>query len=427
MGKSRVKFTITSAGSYGSTIKSIVTSFNGQSLSGASPTSALLASSGTLKATVTVTDSRGRKATGTTNISVTKYTEPVINVLSVIRANNDGTPNDEGESLFIAYGFTIDSVSNKNTKSYTLSIKANDETSFTTLATGGVYTLNTSLIVSENISTEKSYTIRLTVKDYFRTITYDTEAPTAFTLMDFHSSGKGMAIGKVAQKEGVVEMGLPVEFTNGETPNGAITVKVNEDLDNLLDPGFYLFSSATSSTLKNSPFENAGSGAIEVIREGEANQVRQVLTRCSVNREIWERVYYSDTWFDWQVVFRGGDRVLWSGSYYMTANQTANLSQKISKQEKGIVLVFSRYSGGEMRNYHFNSFFVSKEFIALLPGMGNTFLMTTDGSFSVMATKYLYIHDDKIVGNDINTQTGTGASGVTYENNGFVLRYVIGV
>ena len=53
--------------------------------------------------------------------------------------------------------------------------------------------------------------------------------------------------------------------------------------------------------------------------------------------------------------------------------------------------------------------------------------MTINGTFSAMASKYLYINDTSIVGNDNNNKTGTGASGIVYANNGFVLRYVIGV
>ena len=57
----------------------------------------------------------------------------------------------------------------------------------------------------------------------------------------------------------------------------------------------------------------------------------------------------------------------------------------------------------------------------------SSFMMTNDGLFGIMASKYLYIHDDKIGGNDVNNQSGTGTSGITYNNAGFVLRYVIGV
>ena len=60
-------------------------------------------------------------------------------------------------------------------------------------------------------------------------------------------------------------------------------------------------------------------------------------------------------------------------------------------------------------------------------GCGHTFLITNDGTFSLFATKYLYIHNTKIVGNDVNNASGTGNCGITYNNSAFVLRYVIGV
>lgn len=127
------------------------------------------------------------------------------------------------------------------------------------------------------------------------------------------------------------------------------------------------------------------------------------------------------------IEFSGRNKTLWTGGTYMSASQTATLSEAISKQANGIVLVFSRYSSSTAQNYHFNMHYVPKEVIADRGGCGFTFTMTTDGSFSVYATKYLYIHDTKIVGNDVNTTNGTGSCGITYNNAGFVLRYVYGV
>ena len=49
-----------------------------------------------------------------------------------------------------------------------------------------------------------------------------------------------------------------------------------------------------------------------------------------------------------------------------------------------------------------------------------------DVTFSYICSKYLYIHDEKIGGNDNNALTGT-ANGITYANNACVMRYVIGV
>lgn len=123
-------------------------------------------------------------------------------------------------------------------------------------------------------------------------------------------------------------------------------------------------------------------------------------------------------------------KILWNGNgeaYYMNASQTAELSENISDQTNGIVLVFCRFSQGVAQKYHFSTHFVPKVQIAQFGGCGHSFLLTSDGTFSLFASKYLYIHDSKIVGNDVNETAGTGACGIQYTNSGFVLRYVIGV
>lgn len=423
--KSKLSVAITASGAYSSTISTYSTSVMGKTYSGASFNINSVTSSGTVTFSVTVKDSRGRSATTTKSITVLDYTNPVINKLSVARVNSDGTANDEGTVLKIEYGFTIASVNSKNDKTYTLEIKAPTASSYTTVTSGSVYTLNTSTIVTSGISVDSSYTVRLTIKDYFKTVTHSVEAPTAFTLMDFHSSGKGVAFGKVAQEEGVVDFGLPAKFRNGEAPNGAIPILSGTDIDTLLEPGYYVFSSAVSTTLKNLPFTTSGSGSIEVIREGESNQVRQVITRCSVNREIWERLYYSNKFQSTQLIYKGGNRVLWSGGMYMTSGHVVTFSELVSKQPNGIVLVFSEYYDGEAKNQSFVNHFVHKQVILDNSGSGHNFFMCTS-NVAYCATKYLYIRDDGITGHANNNLELTG-SGLTLKNNRFVLRYVIGV
>lgn len=121
----------------------------------------------------------------------------------------------------------------------------------------------------------------------------------------------------------------------------------------------------------------------------------------------------------------GTNKVLWSGGYYMTAGQIANLNGTVSSQASGIILVFSRYDGAPL-NQHWSYHFVPKIMVQLHEGEGSIFDLSTSKD-SYRASKYLYINDDKIVGNDNNADTGTGATGVKYTNNAFVLRYVIGV
>lgn len=113
-------------------------------------------------------------------------------------------------------------------------------------------------------------------------------------------------------------------------------------------------------------------------------------------------------------------KVLWSGIQYMTADHTITLSEPISQQTSGIVLIFSAYDSGA-KPYNFHCFFVPKQFVSLHNGRGMYFSLV-DFDPANDARKYLYITDTTIQGNENN-------GGVHYNlnNSKFVLREVIGV
>lgn len=425
-GKSKPTISVNASGTYGSTIKKYAIKFDGQSYTAKSFTAPPISASGSLPLSVTVTDSRGRTATRNETVNVLDYFSPDIISFTVQRCNKDGVINDEGEYVSIKYALKISPVNNLNDKSYKISYKKPADPSYIDLKTESVYTVDTTYISTVIFESDSAYDLRLTVSDFFKTVNQVIEVPTAFTLIDFHASGKGMAFGKVAEIENGTEFGLKALFKNGETSQGAVILKGGENLDNLIDPGYYVFSSTVSSTLVNLPLTESASGSIEIFREGDAGQVRQLVTRCSTDREIWERLYYSNKWQPWVLVYRGGDRILWSGEAYMFGTQSIDLMKPVSAQENGIVLVFSGYNTG-VQNYHFNSFFIHKKTVELHDGNGHSFFMTDNGELNDVAIKYLHIKDTIITGHDNNKLTGTGASGISYKNNLYVLRYVIGV
>ena len=119
------------------------------------------------------------------------------------------------------------------------------------------------------------------------------------------------------------------------------------------------------------------------------------------------------------------NKVLWSGESLMGSGETIHLDGTVSNQANGIVLVFSLYRNGHAENVAINSCFKSKKEIELLPGCRHTFLMNI-ADFSFVGSKYLYIYNNRIVGHEGNESTGTN-SGITFKNNNYVLRYVIGV
>ena len=428
--KSKPKFTITASGVLGSTIKAYKTVFEGKTYTGATPTASAITGSGSVKATITITDSRGRTATTTKTWTVVAYSAPKIISFQGFRCLADGTENYEGTHIKAAINFSISPVNNKNTASYTIEYKLQTATTWTALTSGSVYALNDNIIsASGAFGVDNSFDVRLTVKDSFATVTSIFEIPTAFTLLDFNASGRGLAFGKVSELTEGIEFALPTVFSHAETPSSPIYLQSGQDFNDILEPGYYAIpNTAVSATLLNKPWAATATGGLYVLVEGDGMGKLQIAHRLSKDEgEIYERSYYQSTWGNWHRVHSGRGKLLWSGGYYMTASHVITLSEKVSQQQSGIVLVFSRYSGGEAQNYHWNEFFVSKEWVRRHPGTGHSFMMTNDGLFSLMASKYLYIHDDKIGGNDANSQSGTGTSGITYNNAGFVLRYVIGV
>lgn len=427
-GKSKAKFTIKASGEYGATIKTYKTVVEGKTYTGATPTTSVLTGSGNVTANITVTDSRGRSATAEKTFYRIPYTAPTITAFSVTRTDAEGTENYEGTNAKVTATFNIASASNKNTSSYKIEYKAQSTSTWSSLASGSGYSYDKSIVTSSVFDANKAYDVRLTVTDYFGSVTKTIELPTAFTLIDFHSSGRAVAFGKVSELTEGIEFALPTKFFNGETPSSIIYLQDGQNLDDVMMPGFYAIPNTTvAGSLVNKPWTGTQTGSLIVMSEGNTNQRVQIMHKSSrEDGSIYERCIYQGKWGAWHKVYSGEGTVLWAGAFFMNGDQTINFTEPVSMQPSGIVLVFSRYSSGKAQDYHWNSFFIHKAWVKAHESQGHQFLMTTDGKFSVIASKYLYIHDTKIGGNNNNELSGT-ANGITYNNAGFVLRYVIGV
>ena len=122
----------------------------------------------------------------------------------------------------------------------------------------------------------------------------------------------------------------------------------------------------------------------------------------------------------------GVNNVLWSGTWFMNSDHTAVLTEAISTQPNGIVLVFSEYIDGASSNTAFHSFFIPKGVVAKHAGVGHCVQMSSS-NLAYYATKYLYINDTQITGHANNILTGASTCGITRTCNRFIMRYVIGV
>lgn len=114
--------------------------------------------------------------------------------------------------------------------------------------------------------------------------------------------------------------------------------------------------------------------------------------------------------------------VLWSGAWYMAGNQTANLSADITTCPSGVVLHWQPYADGNSLAYNHNYTFIPKNY----PFTQGLSVMLIGNGMNNLGCKYVYIHNNKIDGNDLNDDTGT-SSGITYNNKYWVLTQVIAV
>jgi hypothetical protein len=439
-GLSKLKVVVKATKAYDSTIKTYSTTVDGVAYPASSFTTDALNKSGEITITAKVTDERKRSGTKSEKVTVLAYAKPRVSSLSVHRSNEDGTPNEvDGEHIRVNFSAVITPLDGKNSTSLVIEYKKTADSKYTTLDVieelkkpeysfeGDGYNFeNISIVIPADSGS--SYNVRVVAADNFDSGSKATTASTGFTIMHWLASGLGMAIGKVAELAGVLDIGFKTRFMGG------ILHPVLEpltDLDDVRTPNTYIGADISKNHYtcgdKELPM-TSGTFSLEVIGMGEDGQVKQRLTYCHrTAARAWERIFYGTEWGDWICVSDFAGKLLWSGVYYMSAAQTATLSEPISKQRSGIVLVFSRYSSGTAQDYHFQTFFVPKYQVATHTGCGHTFMLTTDGAFSLFAAKYLYINDETIVGNDINEAVGTGTCGITYTNNGFVLRHVIGV
>ncbi len=205
--KSKAKLTINgAAGSYGSTISSYSITGGGYTGTASSFTTGFLNSSGTIKFTATVTDSRGRvSAAATVSISVVAYSPPSFSSYLSQRCLSSGTVNDDGTYIRGLVSYSYASCSSKNTVTCATYYKKTSETAWTNAGTsfssGTAFTFG-----GGNISTETSYDVRYTITDAFTSISIQDIVSTAAVVMDFKQGGKGVAVGKVSEKDKTFEV-----------------------------------------------------------------------------------------------------------------------------------------------------------------------------------------------------------------------------
>lgn len=209
------------AGVNGSTIKKVEFIRDGAVLS-SNTTPTYTYTTGTLTGTsatfsVRVTDSRGRTATKAASaVTIQAYSLPAITA-NAFRSNSSGTATADGTYIRITASATATPSSNSIT-ALTYATKATTASSYSSEANVG------SGVTKSGFANTTSYDVRIKATDKLGGVAYKYfTIPTASYTMDFKVGGKGVAFGKVAETDNLVDSAWGIRSADYiEADNGMV-------------------------------------------------------------------------------------------------------------------------------------------------------------------------------------------------------------
>lgn len=444
------------SGSYSSTIKSY--SITGGHLNS---TSSSGATTGTLNAgdytfVVKVTDSRGRTAQASQKVTVHAYSSPTISARA-FRCNSNGTESSSGTYIAVNFSWEITNLAsnNSNTKQYFIQYKTSSASSYTTSVNWtnlSSYSGSMTKVLSQTFSTTSSYNIQLKVKDSFGTTTSTLNVSTISALLNIERNGVG--VGKI-HENGALDVGGAIHGTNilKLTANGKsiqlgtggsdvyVTNSASGKYLQLKDDGALRYDNNRIFTTEYAQVNyevgykgldsSGNSRTLLAVASHNGTDVGNPQTKTSIRSSVEPIWWDGSKGYTLYNTANHGCKRLASGAYYMNGSQSVGLSDTIWNQAHGIVLVFSAYnpSSGQTYQFDWHTYFVPKSFYTDRESAEGYVLITTfltNPTLTNVGTKHIRVYNNKITGDDRNTQSGS-ASGISYRNNEWVLRYVYGV
>lgn len=218
---SDVAWSAYASGASGSNITKYEFSIGSVTGTGASGTKLLNMPAGTYTPTLTVTDSRGRKATSTLEpVTVYGYAKPTMAAPSVQRCAEDGTI-DEGGTYASAYALAecsdVDGLN--SVKLY-----------YRKKTVGGSYGGYTELTNGQHnvlggFAGDTSYVVELSALDTAgNRSAVEIDVPTAAAAFHLREGGRGAAFGKYAERDNLLECDWDAQFNGDVAVEGELTV-----------------------------------------------------------------------------------------------------------------------------------------------------------------------------------------------------------
>lgn len=216
-GKSKAKVTLTAAGKYGASISSYSTSIGGKAYTAAAFTTDTITKSGSIAIAGSAKDSRGFTGTANGKITVIPYTTPWITSFLVER-------QADGTTVVARLKGGVSPVDNKNSKTFSVTLNGTTKTiSSTSYDVDGTVTFT-------DIPTDATLIAEAKIADAISApVTKEATVPTIAVTMDFHSSGTGVAFGKVAEHENLLDVAWDIKYKGSVIADFVIEEGADDD------------------------------------------------------------------------------------------------------------------------------------------------------------------------------------------------------
>ena len=354
------------------------------------------------------------------------YVKPRITNFTVDRCNQDGNPSDTGTYALVNFDWECDlDVSNVRIEWKLSSSDSYSSNNGKDISSSGRSGSVNEVVGNGELSAEYIYNIRVGVEDISTgsNSTVKNLNPMVIPL-DVLIGGTGVSIGQPATLNNTFEVAWDAKLNGDVTIGGSLAGdRIDVSTNMYFSHGYGIYGKNSSNVDRSLMHINADNDYIFGYGGYSNNEGTSYFDGNSVYIRSKGAIAITSPTAGLTARQYGVNKVLWSGGAYMTASQTATLSEAISAQPHGIVLIWTYYKDGIAQNFDICHVFVPKYHVSVLGGCGiNCTALCTDGNM----WKYVYISDTSIKGNAANT-TNPSCGGVATTNINYVLKYVIGV
>lgn len=318
-GKSKYAVTVTDGLKFGANISTRSTTANGATYTAASFTTNPISASATSIST-TVKDSRGKTATATASTTILAYDNPSVTAFSVHRCTSGGVPDDNGDHFYASWGVKVSPLNNLNDKDLEMKYREVGTSVWTSVPITLTAYTQSGTTSPEAVTADSSYEVQLALTDAFGTVTITTQLSTVAAVMDILNSGNGIAFGKVAETDNLLDSQWDIRTHGDLTVDGGgnITkaeVNASLDIDAEYDSTFFHTNNTSAGSFPSGASSRHGAGITLPYRNAHGNANPDFAGQIWIPNgdmanganEMFFRASVANSWNAWQKVCRAND------------------------------------------------------------------------------------------------------------------------